>query len=105
MQKYNQNESCQAGVLTLFEQLDLTQLERAFSRTDLGQLYQAIPFKTLAAKIPQPKGKRSGLCRKAWMSVEGGIPIKSFFDNINYEPQKQTWKEIYYDNALKLLKN
>ena len=76
MQKYDQNESCQAGVLTLFEQLDLTQLERAFSRTDLGQLYQAIPFKTLAAKIPQPKGKRSGLGRKAWMSVEGGIALQ-----------------------------
>ena len=31
-------------------------------------------------------------------------PIKSFFDNINYEPNKQTWKEIYYDNVLKFLK-
>ena len=76
MQKYDQNESCQAGVLTLFEQLDLTQLERAFLRTDLGQLYQAIPFKTLAANIPPPKGRRSGVGRKAWMGVEGGIALQ-----------------------------
>ena len=76
MQKYQGKESCQAGVLTLFEQLDLRYLEPAFSRTDLGQLYQAIPFKELAANIPQPKRKLSGLGRKSWMNVEGGIALQ-----------------------------
>jgi hypothetical protein len=76
MQNYTQNRKCQAGVLTLFEQLDLRYIEPAFLRTDLGQLYQAIPFKELAANIPQPKGKRSGLGRKSWMSVEGGIALQ-----------------------------
>ena len=76
MQKYQGNESCQAGFLTLFEQLDLHYLEPGFLRTDLGQLYQAIPFKELATGIPQPKGKRSGLGRKSWMTVEGGIALQ-----------------------------
>lgn len=76
MQKYDQNGSCQAGVLTLFEQLEPTQLERAFFLTDLGRLYKAIPFKSLAANIPPPKGKCSGLGRKAWMGVEGGIALQ-----------------------------
>jgi hypothetical protein len=76
MQKYQGNESCQVGFLTLFEQLDLHYLEPGFLRTDLGQLYQAIPFKELAVGIPQPKGKRSGLGRKSWMTVEGGIALQ-----------------------------
>jgi hypothetical protein len=76
MQKYDQNGSCQAGVLTLFEQLEPTQLERAFSMTDLGRLYKAIPFKSLAANIPLPKGTCSGLGRKAWMGIEGGIALQ-----------------------------
>jgi len=75
MQKYNQSPPNQAGVLTLFEQLDWQLLEPAFRRTDLGRLYQAIPFKSLAANIPLPQGKRSGLGRKAWMGVEGGIAL------------------------------
>ena len=76
MQNYPQKEVCQEGVLTLFEQLDLCYLETAFFRTDLGRLYQAIPFKELAAKIPKPKGTRNGLGRKSWMSVEGGIALQ-----------------------------
>jgi hypothetical protein len=76
MQKYDQNPPCQDRVLTLFEQLDDRFLDPAFRQTDLGRLYRAIPFKTLAAKIPSPKGKRSGLGRKAWMSVEGGIALQ-----------------------------
>jgi hypothetical protein len=55
MQNYLQKETCQEGVLTLFEQLDLRYLEPAFFRTDLGQLYQAIPFKELQLKSPSPK--------------------------------------------------
>jgi hypothetical protein len=54
----------------------LHHLEPGFLRTDLGQLYQAIPFKELAAGILQPKGKRSGLGRKSWMTVEGGIALQ-----------------------------
>lgn len=76
MQKYNQRGLNQAGVLTLFEQLDQNLIEPAFLRTDLGRLYRAIPFKELAANIPPPKGKLSGLGRKAWMSVEGGIALQ-----------------------------
>ena len=76
MQKYNQNPPCQDRVLTLFEQLDDRLLEPAFRQTDLGLLYQAIPFKALVANIPLPKGKRSGLGRKAWMSIEGGLALQ-----------------------------
>lgn len=76
MQKYNQNQHCQDRVLTLFEQLDDRLLEPAFLLTDLGRLSQAIPFKTLAAHIPLPKGKRSGLGRKAWLGVEGGLALQ-----------------------------
>ncbi len=76
MQKYNQNQPCQDRVLTLFEQLDDRLLEPAFRNTDLGRLYRAIPFKALASNIPLPKGKRSGLGRKAWLSVEGGLALQ-----------------------------
>lgn len=76
MQKYDQNQTCQDRVLTLFEQLDDRLLMPAFLQTDLGRLYRAIPFKTLAANIPPPKGKQSGRGRKAWLSVEGGIALQ-----------------------------
>jgi len=76
MQKYDQNQPCQDRVLTLFEQLDDRLLMPAFLQTDLGRLYRAIPFKTLAANIPPPRGKQSGLGRKAWLSVEGGIALQ-----------------------------
>ena len=47
----------------------------AFLSTDLGQLYQSIPFKTLAAKIPLPAYEKSGRGRKPFLKVEGGIAL------------------------------
>jgi transposase, IS5 family len=49
--------------------------EAAFLSTDLGQLYQSIPFKTLAAKIPLPAYEKSGRGRKPFLKVEGGIAL------------------------------
>lgn len=46
-----------------------------FLSTDLGQLYQSIPFKTLAAKIPLPAYEKSGRGRKPFLKVEGGIAL------------------------------
>jgi transposase, IS5 family len=50
-------------------------LESTFLSTDLGQLYQSIPFKTLAAKIPSPAYEKSGRGRKPFLKVEGGIGL------------------------------
>jgi transposase, IS5 family len=55
---------------------DTQLLDQNFLRTDLGQLYQAIPFKELAEKIPSPKHERRGLGRKPWFTVEGGIALQ-----------------------------
>jgi IS5 family transposase len=49
--------------------------EAAFLSTDLGQLYQSIPFKTLATKIPLPAYEKSGRGRKPFLKVEGGIAL------------------------------
>lgn len=49
--------------------------EAAFLSTDLGQLYQCIPFKTLATKIPLPAYEKSGRGRKPFLKVEGGIAL------------------------------
>lgn len=46
-----------------------------FLSTDLGQLYQSIPFKTLATKIPLPAYEKSGRGRKPFLKVEGGIAL------------------------------
>jgi transposase, IS5 family len=50
-------------------------LESTFLSTDLGQLYQSIPFKTLATKIPLPAHEKSGRGRKPFLKVEGGIGL------------------------------
>lgn len=64
-----------SGFLSLFEQLPTHQVERAFFDTDLGRLYKAIPFTELARQVPVPPRQRSGLGRKAWLTVEGGIAL------------------------------
>lgn len=51
-------------------------LHQNFLRTDLGELYQAIPFTALAEKIPPPKHALSGRGRKPWFNVEGGIALQ-----------------------------
>ncbi|HYM93924.1 MAG TPA: transposase [Chitinophagaceae bacterium] len=49
--------------------------EAVFLSTDLGQLSQSIPFKTLATKIPLPAFEKSGRGRKPFLKVEGGIAL------------------------------
>lgn len=51
-------------------------LHEKFLQTDLGVLYQAIPFEDLARKIPLPKQSQSGLGRKPWFDVKGGIALQ-----------------------------
>lgn len=50
-------------------------LNERFLQTDLGQLYQSIPFNSMAATIPLPKHQQSGKGCKPWFSVEGGIGL------------------------------
>lgn len=50
-------------------------LEDAFYQTDLGRLYNSIPFKDLAEKIPSPPQTNSGRGRKPFLKVEGGIGL------------------------------
>lgn len=50
-------------------------LNQRFLQTDLGKLYQVIPFKVLAKLVPPPKGKLSGRGCKSWLAVEGGIAL------------------------------
>jgi len=61
----------QANLLFPHEHL----LHERFLQTDVGQLYQAIPFEALASKIPKPKGAISGKGCKAWFDVKGGIGL------------------------------
>ncbi len=49
--------------------------EAVFLSTDLGQLYQSIPFGALASKIPLPLYEKSGRGRKPFLKVEGGIAL------------------------------
>lgn len=49
--------------------------EAAFLSTDLGQLYQSIPFKALATKISLPAYEKSGRGRKPFLKVEGGLGL------------------------------
>jgi transposase, IS5 family len=50
-------------------------LESTFLSTDLGQLYQNLPLKQLAGKIPLPAYEKSGRGRKPFLKVEGGIAL------------------------------
>jgi transposase, IS5 family len=47
-----------------------------FVQTDLGQLYQSIPFEELAATIPPPPGAQSGRGCKPWFDVKGGLALQ-----------------------------
>lgn len=49
--------------------------QAVFLSTDLGSLYQSIPFKELASKIPAPAFENSGRGRKPFLKVEGGIAL------------------------------
>jgi len=49
--------------------------EAVFYETDLGKLYQSIPFSKLAANIPSPPSVQSGRGRKPFLKVEGGIAL------------------------------
>lgn len=51
-------------------------LHENFLQTDLGILYQAIPFDELAEKIPAPKHSLSGRGCKPWFDVKGGIALQ-----------------------------
>jgi len=53
-----------------------TLLHKNFLQTDLGQVYLAIPFDALAATIPSPAYNKSGLGRKPWFNVKGGIALQ-----------------------------
>lgn len=61
----------QANLLFPHEQL----LHERFLQTDVGQLYQAIPFEALAKQIPAPKRAISGKGCKPWFDVKGAIGL------------------------------
>ena len=50
-------------------------LHEKFLQTDLGKLYVSIPFEELAASIATPPAAKSGLGRKPWFDVKGGIAL------------------------------
>jgi len=51
-------------------------LSKRFLQTDLGQLYQSIPFDQLAHTIPAPKQSVSGKGCRPWFDVKGGIALQ-----------------------------
>lgn len=51
-------------------------LHENFLQTDLGKIYIAIPFDRLAMTIPAPAFGKSGLGRKPWFDVKGGIALQ-----------------------------
>lgn len=53
-----------------------TLLNKNFLQTDLGQVYLAVPFDALAATIPAPAHNKSGLGRKPWFDIKGGIALQ-----------------------------
>jgi transposase, IS5 family len=58
----------------LFSQKEI--LDQEFLKTDLGELYLAIPFDLLAATIPPPKQAISGRGCTPWFDVKGGIALQ-----------------------------
>ena len=62
------------GTNLLFSHKEL--LHERFQETDLGKLYLAIPFDELARQIPPPKHAISGMGRKPWFDVKGGIALQ-----------------------------
>lgn len=51
-------------------------LHEKFLQTDLGEIYLAIPFDKAAASIPSPAYRKSGLGRKPWFDVKGGLALQ-----------------------------
>lgn len=51
-------------------------LHQAFLQTDLGMLYQAIPFDELVKLVPAPKHSLSGRGCIPWFDVKGGIALQ-----------------------------
>lgn len=60
-----------SNLLCCFQSL----LHKNFAQTDLGELYQAIPFESFAQTIPAPAFAKSNLGRKPWFDVKGGIGL------------------------------
>lgn len=58
----------------LFSQEEILHAE--FLKTDLGELYLAIPFDALASKIPSRPQVLSGRGCKPWFDVKGGIALQ-----------------------------
>lgn len=59
----------------LLFQLGPSLLEDRFNATDVGKIHRTIPFTQLAALIPAPAFERSGLGRRPWFSLKGGIAL------------------------------
>ena len=60
-----------ANLLFAHQQL----LHDRFLGSDLGQLYVAIPFEQLAAKIPPPKHSLTGKGCRPWFDLQGAIAL------------------------------
>jgi IS5 family transposase len=60
----------------LLFQLGSKLLEKRFCATDVGKIHRTIPFDQLAAQIPAPAFEQSGLGRKPWFSLKGGIALQ-----------------------------
>lgn len=86
---------------------------QAFFNMSLGELYQAIPFKDLADKIPAPKRAISGRECKPWFNLKGGIALqilKSYYrisdalliEQLNGNWQMQMFCGIQLRNGLQI---
>lgn len=51
-------------------------LNEQFLLTDLGQLYLSVPFEELSTTVPPPEYSKSGLGRRPWFDVNGGIALQ-----------------------------
>lgn len=58
----------------LFE-LNPTLLHQRFLSTDVGEIYQAIPWEQLVKLVPPPAHAKRGLGRTPWFDVQGGIGL------------------------------
>jgi transposase, IS5 family len=59
----------------LFE-LNPTLVHQRFLSTDIGQLYEAVPWEQLTALVPPPAYGQSGKGCKPWFNVRGGIALQ-----------------------------
>ena len=49
--------------------------EEVFYQSDLGRLYQSIPFKELTSMIRSPAHAQTGRGRKPFLKIEGGLAL------------------------------